>query len=93
MGVKILNKQEVGNREVNPLPVNLDVGKLCLILVIISWVLFILVLLIISYFPPPEPANHSVIFLCEGLKFFAYSTTGSVLGYVGAYFPNPVKKR
>ena len=93
MGVKILNKKEVGNREVNPSPVNLDVGKFCLILLGISWTSFILVSLMLCYYPPPEHAKDSVIFLCEGLKFFAYSTIGSVLGYVGANSPIPVKKR
>jgi len=87
MGVKILNKKEVDNRSV---PVskayinqvyNTVPWTVCFIMMIIFWALFISILLIISYCPPPESGKETISLLCEGLKFMTYTLTGIVFGY------------
>lgn len=93
MGVKIMNKQEVGNQLVPPYqaPINIVIWALFFILMIIFWAVFILVLLKISYNPPPESSKEIVSLLCNSLQFLAHSTTGVVIGYPLGSVTAPIK--
>jgi hypothetical protein len=83
VGVKILNKQEVGNQSFPASKKNIDKSawNKFVYLTIAAWILFILISLLLCYCPPHESAKETASVLCGGLSYLASVMTGAALGY------------
>lgn len=50
--------------------------KVCAVITMFFWIMFIVISLLGSYFPPPESGKGTLSFLLESLKFVTYTLTG-----------------